>query len=81
MIDELGRYNKSLKKIGIKCGIEIPLTSYVARHTYATLAKYKGIPTAIISEALGHSSEETTQIYLDSFENEVLDKYHQLIIE
>lgn len=47
-----GGQNRSLKEIGIACGIEAPLTSYVARHSYATIAKYKGVPTAIISEAL-----------------------------
>ncbi len=79
--DELRRVNRSLKEIGIACGIESPLTSYVARHSYATIAKYKGVPTAIISEALGHASEEVTQVYLDSFDKEVMDKYHNMIIE
>ncbi len=79
--DALRRFNRSLKEIGIACGIEAPLTSYVARHSYATIAKYKGVPTAIISEALGHSSEDVTQVYLDSFDKEVMDKYHSMIIE
>ncbi len=78
--DELRRYNRSLKEIGQLCGIAAPLTSYVSRHSYATIAKHKGVPTAVISEALGHSSEEVTQVYLDSFDKEVLDSYHQLII-
>lgn len=78
---ELGRVNKSLKEIGVACGIEAPLTSYVARHSYATVAKYKGVPTAVISEALGHKTEDVTQVYLDSFDKEVLDKYHTMIIE
>ena len=79
--DELFRVNKSLKEIGALCGIEATLTSYVARHSYATIAKYKGVPTAIISEALGHTSEGVTQVYLDSFDKEVMDKYHNMIIE
>jgi integrase/recombinase XerD len=79
--DELRRVNRSLKEIGVACGIEAPLTSYVARHSYATIAKYKGVPTAVISEALGHASEEVTQVYLDSFDKEVMDKYHAMIIE
>jgi integrase len=79
--NELRRYNRSLKEIGQLCEIEAPLTSYVARHSYATIAKYKGVPTAVISEALGHTSEEVTQIYLDSFDKEVMDKYHQMVIE
>lgn len=79
--DALRRFNRSLKEIGVACGIEAPLTSYVARHSYATIAKYKGVPTAVISEALGHTSEEVTQVYLDSFDKEVMDKYHTMIIE
>jgi integrase/recombinase XerD len=78
--DELRRYNRSLKEIGKLCEIEAPMTSYVSRHTYATIAKYKGVPTAVISEALGHKSEEVTKIYLSSFDKEVLDKYHQMVI-
>ncbi|MCG8329823.1 MAG: site-specific integrase [Chitinophagales bacterium] len=77
----LRRFNIGLKEIGGLCNIQTPLTSYVARHSYATIAKYKGIPTAVISEALGHSSEDVTQIYLDSFDKDVLDNYHQRIIE
>lgn len=79
--DELRRFNRSLKEIADACGFEAELTSYVARHSYATIAKYKGVPTAIISEALGHKSEEVTQIYLSSFDKEVLDKFHNIIIE
>ena len=78
--DELRRFNNSLKEIAELCGIEATLTSYVARHSYATIAKYKGVPTAIISEALGHTSEEVTQVYLGSFDKKVMDKYHTLII-
>ncbi|HMG15491.1 MAG TPA: site-specific integrase, partial [Saprospiraceae bacterium] len=78
--DELRRYNRSLKDIGEICQIETELTSYVSRHTYATVAKHLGVPTAIISESLGHSSEDVTQIYLDSFNQEVLDDHHFMII-
>lgn len=35
----------------------------------------------VISESLGHTTEKTTQIYLDSFENDVVDKYHEMIIQ
>lgn len=79
--DEIHRYNRSLKEIAKACGIEATVTSYVSRHSYATIAKYKGVPTAIISEALGHSSEEVTQVYLSSFDKAVMDKYHNLIID
>ena len=66
--------NKALKKIGEKLGLPIDLTTYVARHTYATVLKRSGVGTAIISESLGHSSEKVTQIYLDSFENSQIDE-------
>jgi len=71
--------NKKLKKIGEKAKIKIPLTMYVARHSWATIAKRSGIPTAVISEGMGHDSELTTQIYLDSFESSVLDKANEQI--
>lgn len=71
--------NKKLKKIGKEIGLEIPLTTYVSRHSWATIAKREGIPTAVISEGLGHESEKTTQIYLDSFENNVLDDANNIV--
>lgn len=63
------RTNHALKKIGAYLDIPLKLTTYVARHSYATVMKRSGVSTAIISESLGHSSEKITQIYLDSFEN------------
>lgn len=81
ILDELRRYNRTLKAIAQSCGIESNLTSYVSRHSYATIAKRKGVPTAVISEALGHTTEEITQVYLDSFDNEIMDNYHNMIIE
>lgn len=61
------KVNKALKAIGEELNIPIKLTTYVARHSYATVLKRAGVPTSIISESLGHSSEKITQIYLDSF--------------
>lgn len=72
--------NKDLKDIGIKAGINEHLTTYVARHTYATVLKKSGISTSLISEMMGHDSEKTTQIYLDSFENSVLDEANKSIL-
>ena len=66
--------NKALHRIGKELGIPIDLTTYVARHSYATVLKRSGVSTAIISESLGHSSEKVTQIYLDSFENFQIDE-------
>ena len=69
----LAKINKHLKKIGEKLRLPLPLTTYVARHSYATVLKRAGVSTAIISESLGHSSEKITQVYLDSFDNEQIN--------
>ncbi len=66
--------NRYLKMIGEYLNLPIPLTTYVARHTYATVLKRSGVNIAIISESLGHSDLATTQIYLDSFENSQIDE-------
>jgi integrase len=71
--------NKKLKKLSEMAELSEPITTYTARHSWATIAKRSGIPTAIISEGLGHDSEETTQIYLDSFENDVLDQANEIV--
>ena len=74
-LDYQTRYvNKYLKKIGEHLDISLKLTSYVARHSFATVLKRSGVNTSIISEAMGHSSEKVTQIYLDSFENTQIDE-------
>ena len=72
--------NKKLKKISELLKLDVPLTTYVSRHSWATIAKKSGISTSVISEGLGHETEETTQVYLDSFENDVLDDANDLII-
>uniref|UniRef100_UPI0025B71BFE site-specific integrase n=1 Tax=uncultured Duncaniella sp. TaxID=2768039 RepID=UPI0025B71BFE len=66
--------NHNLKKIAKMVGIQIPLTLYVARHSWASAAKAKGIPLSVISEGMGHDSEATTQIYLASLDTSVVDK-------
>ena len=68
------KVNKALKAIGEELNIPIKLTTYVARHSYATVLKRAGVPTSIISESLGHSSEKITQIYLDGFGNSQIDE-------
>lgn len=64
------KVNKRLKEIGEELNLPIPLTTYVARHSQATVMKKAGVSTAVICEIMGHSSERVTQIYLDSFDNE-----------
>lgn len=70
----LGKVNKYLKQIGKELKLPIPLTTYVARHSYATVLKRSGVSTSIISESLGHSTERITQVYLDSFGNDQMDE-------
>lgn len=72
--------NRNLKEIGKKTGIAIDLTTYVSRHTYAWVLKKNGISTTIISQAMGHDSEKTTQIYLNDFENKILDEASKKIL-
>jgi len=73
------RYNHYLKDIAKLIEIETNLTSYVARHSWATIAKHKGVPIAAISEGMGHEDVKTTEIYLDSFDKDVLDDYNEII--
>ena len=78
---EAHRINRNLKKIGRQLGLVIPLTTYVARHGWASIAKSKNIPIATISEAMGHDSETTTRIYLASLDTSVVDKANSLILK
>lgn len=66
--------NKYLKRLSSEIGSEIPVTTYVARHSWATLAKKSGFSIELIAEALGHEfGNRTTSIYLDSFDKEIID--------
>lgn len=67
------KVNQRLKEVGKALDIPIALTTYVARHSQATVMKKAGVSTSIIRELMGHSSERVTQIYLDSFDNEQID--------
>ena len=69
----LKRVNYNLKAISKITGLKMNLSTYVARHSFATVLKRSGVNIALISEALGHSDLATTQIYLDSFENSQID--------
>lgn len=73
--------NHNLKTIAGMVGVTIPLTLYVARHSWASAAKAKGIPLSVISEGMGHDSETTTQIYLASLDTSVVDKANSLILK
>lgn len=75
------RINRNLKKLGEDIGLELPLTMYVARHSWATTARSEGVPISVISEGMGHDNEKTTQIYLASLESSVVDKANRKIIK
>ncbi len=75
------RVNFYLKKIGVKLQLPINITMYVARHSWASIAKSVNIPVSVISESLGHNSETTTQIYLTSIDNTIIDKANNMILD
>jgi integrase/recombinase XerD len=75
----LKSFNKYLKKIAEKCKIQGDITSYVSRHSWATIAKKIGVDIAVISDGLGHADMHVTQIYLDSIDNEDIDKANELV--
>lgn len=72
--------NHNLKAVGVLAGITVPLTLYVARHSWASAARTKGVPVSVISEGMGHESESTTRIYLASLDTSAVDRANSLII-
>lgn len=73
--------NRNLKQISRMLGLDFRLTMYVARHSWASAAKAKGIPLSVISEGMGHDSETTTQIYLASLDTSVVDRANAVILK
>lgn len=63
----LRQFNNRLKELARALCLKSPVTSYTLRHSWATTAKYRGVPIEMISESLGHKSIKTTQIYLKGF--------------
>lgn len=74
------RISYHLRKFGAKIGIKGKLTLYVARHSWATAARDNDISISVISEALGHHSETTTQIYLNSIKSSEVDDANAKIL-
>jgi integrase/recombinase XerD len=72
--------NKYMKVIGKEIGYDKPLTTYAARHSFATVLKRSGAPTEFISESLGHKSLHTTEAYLDSLEDSSRKKFMDNLI-
>ena len=77
----LYQLNKSLKEVGNDLGLKFPLTMYVARHSWASIAHSKDVDVSVISEGLGNDSEQATQIYLASLDNTLVDKANSSILE
>lgn len=77
----LYRVNVALKAVARLVNLPMPLTMYAARHSWASIAKSKNIPISVISEGMGHDSEETTRIYLASLDTSVVDKANSLILK
>lgn len=73
-------YNKLLVKLSALLKLKAPLTSYVPRHSWATVAYRNGIPVSFISAALGHASEKVTHHYLASFDNQTMREVNRKVI-
>jgi integrase len=80
LLKVIKQVNINMKIIGKELEIETPITTYVARHTYATVLKRSGVSTSIISNALGHESESITQTYLDDFDSQVFFEANKLLL-
>lgn len=72
--------NKNLKSLSKILGLSTALTTYVARHSWASIAKSKNIPISVISEGMGHDSQMTTQIYLASLDTAIVDNANKMIL-
>lgn len=77
----LRQYNYRLANLSSLLNLSLHLTSYVSRHTWASLAKWNGTNNAVISEALGHKNTETTAIYLASLDTETIASANKVVIE
>ena len=76
----LGRYNRALRRLREMAQIEAKLTSYVPRHTWASIAYHSNIELAVISKALGHTNPQTTLTYIREIDDIRLAEANQRII-
>ena len=79
--NQMMKINRRLKRIACLVKLPVALSLYYSRHSWATIARGKDIPLSVISEALGHDSEITTQIYLDSIKSVEVDKANRKILK
>jgi len=75
------RYNRHLRKIGEMAGLAHRLTSYVARHSWASMAYHANIDLSVISKALGHTSPNTTLTYIREIDDERIDQANSLLLD
>lgn len=80
-VTNLSVVNRQLKQVSKRVKLPIPLSTYVARHSWASIAKNKRVPIGVISEGLGHDSEMTTRIYLVSLQSSVIDEANLRILK
>lgn len=76
----LGRYNRRLHRLGRILGLDMPLTSYVARHTWASAAYHSDVGLAVISGALGHASTQTTMTYIRDIDDQTIAQANLRVI-
>ena len=70
----LAKINKELKLLASELEIDADVTTYVARHSFASVLKNTGVNIALISQALGHQDIKTTEIYLSKFDDQQMDE-------
>ena len=79
-LNALAKVNASLKVLSFRLGLGVPVTTYVARHSWASIAYSQEIPLSVISDGLCHNSESTTRISLSSVVNSRVDRANQRIL-
>ena len=78
---QLGKYNRTLKRLALRAGIQTNLTSYVVRHTWASLAYQSNVDLPVISKALGHTNTATTMVYIKEIDDQRLQNANRQLIQ
>ena len=80
-LNKLLYVNRKLKRLAALAHIGIPLSTYVSRHSWASIARAKNVPLSVISEGMGHDNEETTRIYLAAIQTRRIDEANHRILK
>ena len=78
---DLTHYLRFFREMQQRLNLPVKLSFNVARHTWASLARDRGVPVSVISVGLGHISEKTTQIYLDELDNRKVDEANEMVAD